>query len=474
MMTFAPFARRGRARRAAVALFLLVLLGAGVPPAGAAQRVPGGFRKVARSTLARGIDYLRVGRGDAAVAHVARISASAPVVLRTVVSRNRIAGRLETTSSMCRRVRCLIAVNGDFFSSGTPVGGVIALGRMLRSPNRRRPQIAIDADGRLAVGALRWRGTVTSTDLGELELDGVNVPRRRDQIILYTRSFGRSTRTRGGVELGLRLVPGGGSVRLGQTSVLRLYRVTRGRGNLTIPPRGAVLAGHGRGALALMALWRRVRAGKASPDLLLRLESSEDVLESLAGKGVLLRDGRIRVRRGGSAFARGTHPRTVVGWNPKGDVWLVAIDGRRPGYSRGMSLRGAAVLLRRLGATEAVNLDGGGSTTFVVKGRVVNKPSGGRERPVANALVVVRETLAPAPRPGEPPRLAAPPPEASGGPAPPPATLAAPLAASRTRQSTRAAAVPVAAAALASTVALAVARAAKLAGPGRARRGAPR
>ncbi|RMD98315.1 MAG: phosphodiester glycosidase family protein, partial [Calditrichaeota bacterium] len=65
-------------------------------------------------------------------------------------------------------------------------------------------------------------------------------------------------------------------------------------------------------------------------------------------------------------------------------------DGRQEGYSAGMSLFELAEFMRGLGCTEAINLDGGGSTTLVVASRVVNRPSDKTgERPVANALLLV-------------------------------------------------------------------------------------
>lgn len=77
---------------------------------------------------------------------------------------------------------------------------------------------------------------------------------------------------------------------------------------------------------------------------------------------------------------------------------LVAVDGRQPGYSAGMSLRELATLMRALGARDAINLDGGGSTTLVSADphaagalRTANHPSdAGGERAVGDALAVVR------------------------------------------------------------------------------------
>jgi exopolysaccharide biosynthesis protein len=79
---------------------------------------------------------------------------------------------------------------------------------------------------------------------------------------------------------------------------------------------------------------------------------------------------------------------------------LITVDGRQAGYSAGMTLREAAQLARDLGASQAINLDGGGSTTMVVAHRnprgyrydVVNQPSDSAgERPVGNALAIISQ-----------------------------------------------------------------------------------
>jgi exopolysaccharide biosynthesis protein len=72
----------------------------------------------------------------------------------------------------------------------------------------------------------------------------------------------------------------------------------------------------------------------------------------------------------------GTHsePRTLLAWNGAGDVWFVTVDGRQSS-SKGWSLAEAAGFLSDLGASDAVNFDGGGGTTFVVRGKIVNSAS---------------------------------------------------------------------------------------------------
>jgi hypothetical protein len=85
------------------------------------------------------------------------------------------------------------------------------------------------------------------------------------------------------------------------------------------------------------------------------------------------------------------NPRTLVAWSPT-KTWLVAADGRKRG-GPGLTVGEVVTLVRYPGATNAVMLDGGGSTAFDAAGRVVNQPSEGRERPVSNALAVVVPVL---------------------------------------------------------------------------------
>jgi hypothetical protein len=90
------------------------------------------------------------------------------------------------------------------------------------------------------------------------------------------------------------------------------------------------------------------------------------------------------------SFVAGRNPRTLAGVRPDGTLLLVTVDGGRPGWSAGMTLTEAARLMRSLGATDALNLDGGGSSTMVVRGEVVNRPSDRvGERPVGNGLFVL-------------------------------------------------------------------------------------
>jgi exopolysaccharide biosynthesis protein len=169
-------------------------------------------------------------------------------------------------------------------------------------------------------------------------------------------------------------------------------RETRGG---AIPPGGSVLAGTGDAADwlrehaepgARIATRSRLKIGRA------------DVVN---GGPRLLRNGRPFI----NAFAEGFHwpenpeffyrfgvrrnPRTLAGVTRSGRVLLVAIDGRRPGYSVGASFRESAAVMEALGARDALNLDGGGSTGMTVAGNLVTRPSDPTgERPIADAILI--------------------------------------------------------------------------------------
>jgi exopolysaccharide biosynthesis protein len=403
-------ARLIRALTCAVVAFAL----AGPTPALAA--LPSVYKVSHRDKIGHGVEHATfVRQVEHQVVNVARIKRGAPFDLRAVTSSNAIGNGLERTSSICRRVKCVLAVNGDFWKPGTdtPLGGVVSGGRLLRVASQEHAQVTVSADGALRTGPLKLRASLVPNDLRPLTIDAVNRQPKPNELIVFTPAYGRSTKTKKGtLELALRARPGEPISALAQTTVVKIAEHGSPFGNMPIPADGAVLAGRGRGAAELRGLLGRIRSREASRQALLRVESTPAAVESVGGAPILIRDGRLLPQDTKSAFAGRRHPRTLIGWTRSGDVLLVTVDGRQPGYADGMTLVEAARLMRNLGATDAVNLDGGGSTTFVSRGRVVNRPSdvavpaargarivhsaaegtrtiGHVERPVAIALAVV-------------------------------------------------------------------------------------
>lgn len=120
-------------------------------------------------------------------------------------------------------------------------------------------------------------------------------------------------------------------------------------------------------------------------------EAREWVIRDAIGAGpALVADGALHVTSDAEVFFGTTipevHPRTAAGVNADGDLLLMVVDGRQP-ESRGVSLEELATLMLEVGALEAINLDGGGSSTLVVNGILVNRPAGDTaEREVMSAL----------------------------------------------------------------------------------------
>jgi hypothetical protein len=118
-----------------------------------------------------------------------------------------------------------------------------------------------------------------------------------------------------------------------------------------------------------------------------------DAPDAVGGAGLLVAGGLPVAdwtpEKTADAFRADRHPRTVIGADGEGNIWLVAVDGRNPGVSVGMSFAELQRLCVALGLRDALNLDGGGSTTLVVNGQVVNRPSDVTgPRAVSDAIVV--------------------------------------------------------------------------------------
>jgi len=412
-----------------LALLLLCLLAIGAAPARADTPqieptfdVPDGYRVEKSHELAPGLLQATLTRANPAeVVTLAVRTADSPTQLRVVLSNNAIAGpspTLERTSSMCARIDCIVAVNGDFFAdaTGQPVGAVITDGQLLRSPNVKHHQLSEDATGVLSAGPMTWRGAIVPSDLQQLALTGVNVARNANDLILYTPAEGPATGTNPyGVEMTLQVVRPAGTIRLSKTALVRITGLVHG-GNTPIPTDGAVLSGHGTMQRALEDLWARVQTGTADAQALLRLDTDPPVTQSVGGSPILVRDGHRWFPEEQRDLYRLRAPRTMAGWASDGSMLLVTVDGRQAGRSVGMTMDEAADLMIGLGATDAINLDGGGSTAFVRDGVVVNHPSdravrrdgetvvvktprpgdkviGSIERPVAVALAIVGPRL---------------------------------------------------------------------------------
>ena len=280
--------------------------------------------------------------------------------------------------------RPVAAVNGDFFHirpgpyQGDPMGLHIVGGELVSSPVGA--SFWIDKDGQPHIGPVRSRFRARGPAGLNIPF-GLNQERAEDTAVLYTPAVGASTRTSGGVELVLARQADGRwlPLRAGASYHTRVAAVHE-QGDTGLTPENMVLS-------IGPVLAREVSPLATGMEIALSLSTSPDLVDvTLAlGGGPVLLDGGTSPQWS-PPLPR--HPRTAIGWNEE-HLFLVVVDGRQEGLSAGMTYPELSSLMRRLGCTHAMNLDGGGSSTLWLDGHIMNAPSDGHERRVANSLIVV-------------------------------------------------------------------------------------
>jgi hypothetical protein len=320
--------------------------------------------------------------------------------LETVKANDRLSG-YERTSSMAGRNdheehRVVGATNGDFYASGgIPTGTQVLAGELLKEPNPNRSVFGTTPSKKPFLDVVAFNGQLIAADGSPLDVDGVNETRDTNELILYNKYYGSTTGTNyWGAEITVQYLAG-------QPVVNDTFLVLAtakdsvheaGHGNNAIPADGLVISGHDT---ARDFLNEHVFVGDTLSLILQLPPLSHAVVELIGGGPRLIRDGLVSVESVsegfGQSFASDRHPRTAAGFSQDSTkLYLFTVDGRQAGYSVGMSLYELADYMLEWGVYQGFNLDGGGSTTMVVRGQVANSPSdAGGERSVANALMVI-------------------------------------------------------------------------------------
>jgi hypothetical protein len=370
-------------RRVVISALFAGLFGA--PHAGAAVPVRG-------QTLVPGVVYSRqvefTGHGPVVINVISAPRPTGLYSLKPVLSNNAILGR-ERVTSMQKRVSAeatVAGVNGDLFSfaDGHPTGGLIRDGILDSAPLDLRSTVGIDTGGLLHVERIRLAGTWQGS--GQRRILGINEPPRPNRTTLYTHAWGaRTPAENGGAQAIVQTFPGT-KPNTPLTGVVTQY-VTGG--NQPIPADGAVLVARGAQAGFLST---EAPVGSSVTVLLTLTPPWANVLEAVGGGPIVVRDGK-PVFRSLEDFTTEQlayrSPRTGVGQAADGRILLVAVDGRQPGYSTGLTNFELALTMMRLGCVTASALDSGGSTTMAFDGKLLNRPSDpGGERAVAEALTL--------------------------------------------------------------------------------------
>jgi hypothetical protein len=329
--------------------------------------------------------------------------------IRGVRANDSFRGR-EKVSSMVARYKgpgmAVAAVNGDFFDVKVGTGqsennvvieGVMSKGvRKTDSPydsfDNAHSQFAIDWSNRPRIDRFGLDARIlTPARRTMARLDGVNYWPDSSSLVLYTPAVAGSTPAdsagRHALSLPLRMIR-----RAGDTLFFHAAGRVREGGSLPLSS-GGVLAAGGMRRTEL----RRIAARGGTLTVVLGLTPRGEGLRTVVGGWPrLVREGKSVAEYADIVegtfprFSSGRHPRTAVGFSrDSSTLFLITVDGRAESDA-GMSLVEMAAMMVRLGVYEGMNMDGGGSTTMVVEGKVVNRPSDKEgERAVGSALLVV-------------------------------------------------------------------------------------
>lgn len=415
MVNKAPIGLTSRLGRCCIGATLLALL----PGALQAQRAEN-----AVDTLAPGVVHTAIVRAEGPwYVHVVAIDLrGGRYRLEASRAHDSLFGR-ERTSDMVRRAETrgehvLAAINADFFDlrgTGANENNQVIGGRVLKavpvtdSPfdtfRNAHSQFAVDVNGHPYIDRFVYAGSLVRRwgvlcvfrifcNSLRIPLDGINgVPRTSDALVLFTDAYGATPRVDSArvanatvvVELPVQQE----GDRWMMTEAPRLWRPS------PIAPGTGMIVAYGASArLRLDSLWQSPGGSIAVDDAWLPNVGRLSIL--VGGWPRLLVDGVSVAARADSLegtfprFSATRHPRSGIGFSrDSSTVYLITVDGRQES-SDGMSLVEFAEEMKRDGVWNGLNLDGGGSTTLILRGRLANKPSDPTgERAVGNAILVV-------------------------------------------------------------------------------------
>ncbi len=299
---------------------------------------------------------------------------------------NTIANNMSDTDGGATAVA---AINGDFFNFGVgvPHGIFIDEGVILSTPPQYYAAFGLTYDnepfvvrhGTILDIIFRINGTL-------VPVNGINIEHTKgaNSLVLYTDDYARGTKT-GTETYELRCLVNSGEVRHGDTVTFTVEEVFDSVGNTALGDGYIVLSAQG----TMIDELKKLTVGDFSEITFRFNEFWSNVKFAVGGKELLLQNGEVF-----STTDKTKQPRTAIGMREDGSVVMATFDGRQD-KAAGMSYESAAKALLALGCRDALNLDGGGSTTFVLrtpgamKTQVVNSISGSSPRQVANALVLM-------------------------------------------------------------------------------------
>lgn len=340
-----------------------------------------GFDTLSVSNIREGLDYFHIVNRDTSNLiniHLLRLKfPNKNIRIGVGVANDKIGGAEKTTDYCKRHPEVIAAVNGDFFG-GDPIQAqniIMNNGKLLKGVKRNRTVFASN-DEEIFIKNIKINGKLFVEE-DTIQLDGFNEVYEKGKIIVYDSNYvfnkiGGTDTIRFCIEEGINL-----------NRKLKLLTKTKNENFFLLADSAKIIN------------LRNKIIQKSS--ILFEIIEQQDYKNIIGGLPKLVEKGKKPISYLGmegitsEGFIK-KHPRTAVGFDENNDfLYIVVVDGRQKGYSTGMTLSELAEFLINIGVGEALNLDGGGSSTMVVEGKLINKPSDILgERKVCNYLILTK------------------------------------------------------------------------------------
>ena len=279
-----------------------------------------------------------------------------------------LSGR-RTIRTIAQKNNSIAAVNCTYFKpqTGVPLGMLMKDGQILTGPIYNRVAMGISDNG-FKMARMDINGRVYSRH-ASVKVDNLNQPRMlATYVIAYTPQWGKMAPP--APKYGIQIAVQNGEV------------VNYSTQSIEIPKDGFVISGPAKKIEEIINEKNIKLDIKTLPEW-------DDVQQIVSGGPYLLKNGEtyIDVKEEKLNAITGKNPRTAIGYTKDGNLILVTIDGREQA-SVGMTLGELAWFMKSIGAYEAMNLDGGGSSVMYVKGNIVNTPAQKGGIAISNAFVI--------------------------------------------------------------------------------------
>lgn len=346
--------------------------------------------------LGPGVSYDRwsvTTSGGPLVVHITTVDIRDPhVALAIATQHDAIEGPDEPLSSMADREHAEAAINADYFDiggSGAPLNVVATGARFLHQPDAAVAFI-VGQDAGVSIGQVTFSATIADSTGASVQANAVNDWGVNDGLSLITPEFGVDATA----DIEVVLAPDGPtSYRVASVISSPAHLVALTPSEFAIVARGAEQVG-------------RLMPFRPGDVVSVAVQSTPAAIAAAVGGGpLLLRGGAAIVDANAPAPEESAvrYPVTGAGVSADGStLWLVAVDGRAPAVSVGITRPMLGALFAALGASDAMAFDSGGSTEMTIRhlgdltSSVANVPSDGRERSIADALLVIN-TATPGP-----------------------------------------------------------------------------